>query len=267
MKKMYAYFLALLMMSVLVLAIEGSNGKPADSGAIGPSGERSTLEANPSPDTGSVPIVGNDRDEHGCIPSAGYSWCEEKQKCIRPWEEKCLENSSAVGSANSQEVRARVEEKLQSREQELTQEMAGKGDKEQQVLRNQNQVRLAVHALLEMKDEIGGIGQNVSAIARQFNNSVQATIRAEERIQNRSSFSRFFAGGDKKAADEIEKEVKANQENILELKQLKDQCNCTQEAKDLMQQQVQSMESEQARLDALAQKELKSKGLFGWIWK
>ncbi|MFH1134331.1 MAG: hypothetical protein V1735_07645 [Nanoarchaeota archaeon] len=36
-------------------------------------------------------IVGGDRDEHGCIGSAGYTWCKEKQKCIRPWEETCAE--------------------------------------------------------------------------------------------------------------------------------------------------------------------------------
>lgn|GEM_PF-3752709 len=36
-----------------------------------------------------VQIVGNDRDEHGCIGSAGYSWCDAKQKCLRSWEEKC----------------------------------------------------------------------------------------------------------------------------------------------------------------------------------
>ena len=35
------------------------------------------------------PLLGGDRDEHGCIPSAGYIWCEKLQKCIRPWEEKC----------------------------------------------------------------------------------------------------------------------------------------------------------------------------------
>lgn len=35
------------------------------------------------------PMPGSDRDEHGCIPSAGYSWCEAKQKCLRPWEEDC----------------------------------------------------------------------------------------------------------------------------------------------------------------------------------
>jgi len=34
-------------------------------------------------------IVGGDRDEHGCIGSAGYTWCEEKQKCLRTWEEDC----------------------------------------------------------------------------------------------------------------------------------------------------------------------------------
>ena len=34
-------------------------------------------------------MPGSDRDEHGCIGSAGYEWCEPKEKCIRPWEEDC----------------------------------------------------------------------------------------------------------------------------------------------------------------------------------
>jgi putative lipoprotein len=29
---------------------------------------------------------GGDRDEHGCIHSAGYSWCAKEGKCLRPWE-------------------------------------------------------------------------------------------------------------------------------------------------------------------------------------
>lgn len=35
--------------------------------------------------------VGGDRDVHGCIGSAGYTWCDIKQKCIRPWEENCTQ--------------------------------------------------------------------------------------------------------------------------------------------------------------------------------
>ncbi len=34
-------------------------------------------------------IIGGDKDKHGCLIAAGYSWCEEKQKCIRTWEEPC----------------------------------------------------------------------------------------------------------------------------------------------------------------------------------
>ena len=34
-------------------------------------------------------LVGNDRDIYGCIPSAGYSWCAVKNRCIRSWEESC----------------------------------------------------------------------------------------------------------------------------------------------------------------------------------
>ena len=30
-------------------------------------------------------MVGGDRDEHGCIGSAGYRWCEGLKECVRPW--------------------------------------------------------------------------------------------------------------------------------------------------------------------------------------
>lgn len=33
-------------------------------------------------------MVWNDRDEHGCIGSAWYTWSEEKNECVRPWEEE-----------------------------------------------------------------------------------------------------------------------------------------------------------------------------------
>lgn len=37
------------------------------------------------------PIVGGDKDIHGCIGSAGYRWCETSQKCLRIWEEGCAD--------------------------------------------------------------------------------------------------------------------------------------------------------------------------------
>lgn len=37
-------------------------------------------------------LIGGDKDDHGCLIGAGYSWCEAKSKCLRVWEEKCPNN-------------------------------------------------------------------------------------------------------------------------------------------------------------------------------
>jgi len=36
--------------------------------------------------TGNDQIIGGDKDEHGCLVAAGYSWNESEQKCVRGWE-------------------------------------------------------------------------------------------------------------------------------------------------------------------------------------
>ena len=55
-------------------------------------------------------LVGGDKDEHGCIGSAGYTWSETKQECVREWEEQmkadclaldCPPESIFAGSINS----------------------------------------------------------------------------------------------------------------------------------------------------------------------
>ncbi|HEL7750670.1 TPA: hypothetical protein ACOFD8_002808 [Stenotrophomonas maltophilia] len=46
-----------------------------------------------------TPMVGGDRDAHGCIGSAGYQWCEHSQRCERPWE-----LAQAQGLANTAEA-------------------------------------------------------------------------------------------------------------------------------------------------------------------
>lgn len=44
--------------------------------------------------------IGGDKDEHGCIGSAGHTWCELKSKCLRAWEENCEEDKKeAITSA------------------------------------------------------------------------------------------------------------------------------------------------------------------------
>jgi len=52
-----------------------------------------TDEANPADDQEGQ-LIGGQKDEHGCLGPAGYSWCEPKQECLRIWETPCLEDSN-----------------------------------------------------------------------------------------------------------------------------------------------------------------------------
>ncbi len=184
-------------------------------------------------------------------------------------DENELEDASdaSEGKGKGETERERLKQKLEVKKQELAQQAEQLQEKAKQAFKNQNGMKLAVHALLEMENMTKGIGQQVSALAREFNNGIEKTLQAEEKIQARSKLKRFFAGGDEKTAAELEAEVTKNRERIQELKRLRDECDCDAEIKQMLQEQIQIMEQEQDRLGNLAEKEKKSKGIFGWLWK
>jgi len=174
-----------------------------------------------------------------------------------------LETTTIQTKAKNQE---QLQQMIQQKKQEMNQEMESMSEGKRNVYRNQNQVREAVHALLAMEDLAGGIGKQVSAVAREFDNSVQKTIQTEEKIQTRGAFARFFAGGDFESAEELDQEVNQNQQRIQQLKQLRTECQ-NEVVCPFMDEQVKNLEQEQTRLQQLAQKEKQSKGLLGWMWK
>ena len=67
-------------------------------GCVSQQSQSAKLPSIPSPPT----LVGGDKDAHGCIGSAGYTWCEASQKCYRSWEENCT--ASAPGGRQCKTV-------------------------------------------------------------------------------------------------------------------------------------------------------------------
>ncbi len=132
-------------------------------------------------------------------------------------------------------------------------------------IRNENEVRLAVHTLLDMEDLSGGIGRNVSAIARDFNNSASSSRTFEDRIQNRNAIIRLFFGGDRDAARELANLTIRNQARIEELHQLMSGATLDPEVRAMMEEQVRIMEKEQERLEQLSKREQEDRGFFGWL--
>jgi hypothetical protein len=70
-------------------------------------------------------------------------------------------------------------------------------------------------------------------------------MRSQERIQNRSSFVRFFVGGDEVAARELEQEINRTQGRIQEFQQLIQRYTCDAQVKALFQEQLQQMQQRQ----------------------
>ena len=138
----------------------------------------------------------------------------------------------------------------------------------QKVFRNQNRIRDAVMTLLVLRKEgnfSGGIGKNISAIARNFSNSVNKTIQAEQRIHERQGFMRMLFGGDENAAETIQSELNRNRITLQKLDRIQEQLDPGYQS--LMQNQTQLIQQEQERLMELAQQEKQDKGLLGWLFK
>jgi hypothetical protein len=59
--------------------------------------------------TKAVELLGNDKDEHGCIGSAGYTWSSIKNECIRvfelPLQLKTLDETSIIGVTFSENMK------------------------------------------------------------------------------------------------------------------------------------------------------------------
>ncbi len=153
---------------------------------------------------------------------------------------------------------------MKERKQELDDEEASTTPRLKSVMKNANEVRLAVHTLLASKELLGGIGPQVSEIARHMNDSVATTTSAEARIESRGFFTKLLFGGDKKASKDISKAVERNGENIAKLTELLNSANLQGEVKAMLETQLTAMQTQQTRLQDVAAGQAKLWGFFSW---
>ena len=157
-----------------------------------------------------------------------------------------------------------LKQKIEERKHELEDEGASTTPKFKNAIKNANEVRLAVHALLASRDLLGGIGEQVSEIAKHMNDSVATTTSAEAQIESRSFLVKLFFGGDQKVAKVISKEVERNQESIAKLTELLGQANLSAGIQTALEAQITTLKEAQARFQALAEKEQSRWGIFSW---
>lgn len=157
-----------------------------------------------------------------------------------------------------------LKQKIEKRKHELEKEVASSSPKHKEIIENANEVRLAVHSLLASKELLGGIGSQVSEIAKKMNDSVATTTNAEAKIQSRGFFVRLFLGGDKTSAEVIVQEASQNQKRIANLTELFGKVNVPTDVQAILKEQITALETVQTHLQDLAQKEKSAWGIFSW---
>src|SRR3989344_2264705 len=176
-----------------------------------------------------------------------------------------MQNSTQFEDSNGS-VRSfgELKAKIELRERELDQDDASTTSENRDIVRNTNPVRLAVHAFLNSRDLLGGIGEQVSEIAKEMNDSNATTTRMEIKMNSRGFLARLLFGGDNDSAEIISKIVIHNQKLIEDLTALLDQSNISADVRVTLNAQITALENAQARLMNIATKERSSWGIFSW---
>lgn len=121
-----------------------------------------------------------------------------------------------------------------------------------------------VQNLLIIADREGGIGEQVRIIAQQQNQSASTTIQAITKVQNRGGFKTFFIGSDYKNLGVLRGEMVQTRNRIQQLNNILE--NVQNEGdKTELQNQITTLEQEQAKIETFIKSKDGKFSLFGWL--
>lgn len=112
----------------------------------------------------------------------------------------------------------------------------------------------------------GGIGQQVRIIAQRQNQSESTTIKAMEKVQTRSRVKTFFLGSDYKNLGTLRSEMVQTRNRLEQLNRLME--NVQNEGdKTELQNQIQTLEQEQTKIESFIKTQEGKFSLFGWVFR
>ncbi len=121
-----------------------------------------------------------------------------------------------------------------------------------------------VQNLLQVADREGGIGEQVRTVAQEQNQSASTTVRAMRKVEERNRVKTFFLGPDYKNLGTLRSEMVQTQNRLEQLNRFTE--NVENEGdKTELQNQIQTLEQEQVRIENFIKEREGDFGLFGWL--
>ncbi|MFA4876500.1 MAG: hypothetical protein WC586_03730 [Methanoregula sp.] len=248
MKKIYLAFIIALCLSLMVLPALAANDEKG-AGAAGP-----------------IKTVENNGPSHdGKTGQDGYG--EQNRSATQVREVSRADTPNQQGGRNTTADTPRYNQQTPVQKNQSAAEHGAILKNESAIptgwVKNPNTVRDAVQSLLAIENRSGGIGPQVSAIAREFNNSENAAKQYEIRITNRDAFTLFFFGGDREAAAGLATITAQNQARIGEIENLMNTTTLDAETRSMLEEQIQLLQKNVAYNQQIATKAKQDRGIFG----
>ncbi len=223
-------------------------------------------------DRDSITVSQQDRDQDRDQDCATGTDCDPIQDRDQTRDQDCVagEDCDPIQDQDRDRLQIHTPDQLRDVIQEQQRLMEDRddddGEEMQQIQRNQNQVRIAAMALSSSSDLFGPNGPAIARIAQDFDDSVDATIRSEEQIRNRSAFTRFFFGSDDEEVANLSKQLVQNQNRVQELNRFMDEWDGDSQVQAILKEQIKNIEQEQSRLQQFVDEESNHQGLFGFLF-
>jgi hypothetical protein len=135
----------------------------------------------------------------------------------------------------------------------------------EEALQHMSEVAKKVQELLTTVGAKGGIGQQVSEVAKEQNDEQQATRDSIDKIDSRSGLLKALIGPNFKELGNIRAQIARTDDRIQKLNQLKDQFAGDAATQKLIGDTVTALQTQLASLENKVQTEESSPSLFGWL--
>ncbi|MBL7150666.1 hypothetical protein ISS86_01940 [Candidatus Microgenomates bacterium] len=163
------------------------------------------------------------------------------------------------GEDKQLQVNTQEQENLQANE-----ESVGTQGRSENARQHMNVVDETVEELLTTQGAKGGIGQQVSELAREQKQSQQEIEGELDKLDSRRGWMKRLFGPDYKAIKNLNRQMEQNQLRIQQLQQLQNQA-ANQADETQLQEAVQALVEQKTSLEEQIQAEEQVGSLFGWL--
>ncbi len=234
---------------------KSGTGSPAETSSPDMTSDRSGVSGSETPHPGETSGPSDKSTPDSSNPSS--------PDMTSPGTQDQSQTSTSTADQVSSQDTAKLASEVATKEQELAQARSQMSASDQAVEVNHDNVALAAYTFQAAGTVVPSHNADLDQISAELQSSLATETQAEDQISQRSGIVRFFLGGDKTAANQVEQVANTYDDTITKLQTIANSPDVSPGTRTILQTQIDKLTAEHERLHTLASSEKADTGLFG----